>query len=42
MLWVQQGTLNALAMNVKKAKKADPENTINIIYFEIDTAQFSG
>lgn len=40
MLWVQQGTLNALAMNMKK--KADPENAINIIYFEIDTAQFSG
>lgn len=26
----------------KKKRKADPENTINIIYFEIDTAQFSG
>lgn len=26
----------------KKKRKADPENAINIIYFEIDTAQFSG
>lgn len=26
----------------ERKKIADPENTITIIYFEIDTAQFSG